>query len=298
MSPRVDWNLVWHPGGPRFLLADCKSGLGNRIKTLVSAMRAMKRMPGRLLAVLWPLDGYHLHCSLHELFENPFLVVTPEFFSGTGYIDHHYIRQDRPNFVNPELDVDVIWVTEENFWYVLGDQKVIWGQHGPHGMANATIRDELLAEFDRLVPHPIVRYAAENFYHRYLAGRPVVGVHIRQGDNVWARHFVPPTMFPDAVREILRGRPSDTRLFLCTDSAEAQTLMERHFPSRIVTFPRRASPLERGQLPVVVQDALAEMYLLARTDLIVRTPSSTFSQCASWLGRVSTVEVGPLEHYW
>lgn len=298
MNPNVNWRIQWPASDLRFLYVDCHSGLGNRIKTLVSAIRVQKAMPNHQFVIGWRMDGYHCHCPFNSLFANPFLVLSGDFFSTTGYIDHHSVRTTGPNFISPESKADVVWVSEENFFYLTGDRGVMWGQHGPFKMKNASLREELLSCFDKLVFHPVVQQAVNHFVHEHFRGRPVLGVHIRRGDNDWANRFVPDSLFPAAIEDALGHFPDDTLIFLCSDSPETEQYIARGFPNRVISYRKRTLPNARSQSTVAVQDALIEIGILSRTSLIVRTPSSTFSQCAAWMGRVPTIEVGPLEHEW
>lgn len=295
---KVNWRVIWPAGSPRFLLVDCRGGLGNRLKALVAGMRAVRAMPGRILAINWEMDGYHCHCPVHLLLDNPFIVLSPAFFQTTGYIDYHHIRQDGPNFVDPQSQADVVWVTEENFFYLQGDQDVIWGQHSPHRMNNASIRQELQAHFELLKPVPAIQYAIDRFVREHMSGRHVIGVHIRRGDNVWANQFVPTELFPAMISRTICRLNADPYLLVCSDNPQAEACIASAFPDRVLTFPKRKPALSRNSSITAVEDALAEMYLLSKTELIIRTPSSTFSQCASWLGSVPTLEVGPLQHQW
>lgn len=277
------------------LYVDCRSGLGNRLKALASGRRLARRMPGRAALFGWEIDRYHCHCPCHLLFDDPPLTVSPDFVRLLGRADRYGVT-GRPTFVRTDSTADVVWVEEENFFYAAGEAGVMWGQYGPDRMSNHAVRDGLLEEFAALVPSAPVAARAGAFVRRHLAGRPSVGVHVRRGDNDWANRFVPDGLFPPAVAAALDARPGDAAVFACSDSPESVGLLRRRFGRRVVTYPVRS--LDRGGSYEAVQDALTEMLILAATDVIVRTPSSTFSQCAAWLGRRPTVDVGPLQHPW
>lgn len=262
---------------------------------MTSALRLAHRMPDRILLLGWEMDGYHLHCPLHLLFENVPPVVSPAFFAHTGYIHHHDVSASGVSFVNVGSQADIVWMSQENFFYAQGEDGAMLGQHGPHKMVNGQLRADLLASFAALKPHPMVASRVDTFARLHFSNQPVVGVHIRRGDNAWANTWCPDRLFPAVVRRVLDTQP-DAVLFICSDSAESEASLLQEFGSRVLTYPHRS--LDRGRSWEAVQDALVEMYLLARTKVIIRTPSSTFSQCAAWLGNLETVEVGPLEHTW
>lgn len=292
--PRTDWNLVWPPGRGKYLYVECVSGLGNRLKALVSGVRAA-RVLGRRLAVCWQPDAYHCRCPLGALLEDRFLELTPSFFRTTGFVEYHEVGR-RPTFVSRGSRADVVWVREENFFWVSGDEGVVWGQYGPGPAAagDGTPRGEIRRDFASLVPHHAVRRAADEFYARHMAGRPVVGVHVRRGDNAWALANVPDGLFVPAASAALDEAGPDARVLLATDCPASRESLGRRLAGRVLVFPCRS--YDRGSDPEAVQDALAEMVLLSRTRHLVRTSSSTFGQCAAWLGGVPETLVGPAQH--
>ena len=110
-------------------------------------------------------------------------------------------------------------------------------------------------------------------------GHNVVGVHIRRTDNVVSIQQSPTALFEERMSQ----EPADTIFYLATDSEEVKMQMRRRFGERVQTLHRQA---ERGTLQGM-QDALVELYLLARCRHILGSAGSTFSMTAASIGRVS-----------
>lgn len=290
--PRVDWFIRWPPQQGKFFVVRCCSGLGNRLRALVAGMRLARRLPGRTFAVIWNLDNYHCFCPMSCLLTNPFFEIRPESLSKTGFIDLHTVSKS-PVFIDVDSKSDIIWVEEENFFYARGDEQVMYGQHSPARMRNEQLKKDFLFEFGQLQVLPAIQKQVDNFQAAHIAGKAILGVHVRQGDNLWANLHVPVPAFFPIVDSLLQSHEG---LFLATDCPQARSRFMARYGTKVMVFPCRS--LDRGSRIEAVQDALVDMLLLARTRQIVRTASSTFSQCASWWGNVPTVEVGPLEHSW
>ena len=113
------------------------------------------------------------------------------------------------------------------------------------------------------------------FQHR----AKLVGVHIRRGDHQKARTFSPLEAFIEA----MRAEPPDTLFIVATDDKkEKEALLatfgaERlHFPAQVLT---RASP--KG-----MQDALLDFLALSRTQKILASYGSSFSELAAAYGAI------------
>lgn len=272
----------------KYLLVRCHGGLGNRIRALAAARR-VSRLLGRRLLLHWPIDPHHIVCHYGALFETPHFEVCDSFPAMARLPTRHHWVGKSPTFVDPGLAEDVALVWEQNFFWVRGDEGVVWGQYGPEGVKDPVVRSELLAEFDALRPAPAVRREVEAF-SRGMGG-DVVGVHVRRGDNAWSNANCPDGEFFRALDPLVERSPSAS-LLLATDGDESP--FRARYGGRVLSY--RVRSADPRASPGAAVDALTTLLLLSRTRLIVRSSSSTFSQCASWFGRVPTLDVGPHEH--
>jgi hypothetical protein len=74
------------------------------------------------------------------------------------------------------------------------------------------------------------------------------------------------------------------KFFLATDDGETRLLFEQKFPGKFISY---CSTFNDSQLrQTTVQDALVDLYLLARTNKIIGSFNSSFSIYASDLGGI------------
>jgi hypothetical protein len=277
----------------KHLVVKCHAGLGNRIRALVAARRVAKKL-GRELSVIWPIDGYHCGCAYQCLFKTPQVLVND---IGWSALEEEYCVLKVPNIIR-QSDADLILVTEENFFWTEEDElsgSTMWGQHAPSFMKNEAVRGEILNEFANLVPNDFVSVEVDRFHREKMEGKRVMALHIRREDNEWSNTNCSDTHFLNQAKIFLSQSPG-SRVLLSTDGRESRELIMRHLGSSVIEYPVRS--LDRGGNWRAVQDAFITMLLMAKCDVIARSPSSTFSQCAAWFGNKPTIEVGPLQHDW
>lgn len=265
------------------------AGLGNRIRALVSARRVARKL-NRRLAIQWPIDSYHCGCHFNALFN------TSHFLVGDAgcekFVDRYSVAKS-PTIV-AESDADVVHVLEENFfWHEMDDRRdVFWGQLGPHLIKDSVVKRELADGFAALSPNEYVSAEVRAFHDEYLQGN-VIGCHVRREDNEWSNEYCQDEMFVRPIELFLETR-QNARVFLCTDGQKSRDFFNKRFYGHVVEYPVRS--LDRGGNWRAVQDAFIAMLLLSMTTVIVRSNSSTFSQCAAWFGNLETINIGRPQH--
>lgn len=271
----------------KFLVVKCHAGLGNRIRALVSGQR-VARMLGRQLAVQWVIDSYHCGCDFGAIFN------TTHFLCGDVAATDLYSIKKESNFIS-QTDLDVIHVTEENFFWHEEDRGcgTIWGQVNPFEMQDFALRDELLIEFQKLIPSDFVVGSVERFHDEFMKGKSVAALHVRREDNEWSNKYCRDELFVQPIEAFLTRNPNP-RILLCTDGEESRKFFKRRFGPLIIEYPVRS--LDRGGNYRAVQDAFITMQLMSKSKRIIRSVSSTFSQCAAWIGNIPTDNVGRQQH--
>ena len=142
---------------------------------------------------------------------------------------------------------------------------------------------------EALRPKPHIATVVDEFHHRMFSRQPVIGLHIRHGNggNIQAhgRYWV---FFDQAIERcrkavaMARSRiAAETPVFLCTDSIEVLTAITEVVPNvmtRTKAFRRPGQgELHHGEVAYAGRDdALAEMLLLARCDVLIRYPPASF----------------------
>ena len=113
----------------------------------------------------------------------------------------------------------------------------------------------------------------------------VVGIHVRRTDNDDAKNKSPTHAFLRAMEEEI-GRDSGTQFFLATDSPEEEERLVKAFKERIITYKKRT--LSRAHR-TGIQDAVTDLFCLSRTEKIIGSHGSSFTETASWLSGIPLV---------
>ena len=105
-----------------------------------------------------------------------------------------------------------------------------------------------------------------------------IGVHIRRTDNEKSIRESPTSLFIERMKQ----EPDDTVFYLATDSNDEKQILKNVFGEhRIITSDRQANRKSvKG-----MEDALADMFLLAKTNRILGSYYSSFSHIASLVGK-------------
>lgn len=113
----------------------------------------------------------------------------------------------------------------------------------------------------------------------------VVGVHIRRTDNAESIRLSPSSAF---VREMKRAVDDDgiEAFFVASDSDEEKRMLRKEFgDNRIITNEHVASRSDENGL----KDAVVDLLMLSRTNKIIGSGWSSFSEVASYIGKIELV---------
>ena len=114
-----------------------------------------------------------------------------------------------------------------------------------------------------------------------LFDRHTIGVHVRRTDNRKSIAHSTDALFLERMQREVDAEPR-TRFYLATDSMDVKRGFTERFGDRILTTPYRASRrTEEG-----VQEAVVELYALAKTARILGSYWSTYSSAAAQIGRI------------
>lgn len=255
-------------------------GLGNRMNAIPAGIRLAEAC-GCELRVVWFKD-WGLGCRFDELFcplEAP--NVTVRDASPLDYLTLDTPR--RHNLWIPALyqhmvfDVRMKDVAVAQFMGE-GNDFTDWalGKRVWMGAYNYFMSKERPADvFDCFRPIPLLQQQIDK--RMAEMGGDVVGVHIRRTDNVEAIAESPMEAFFSRMHK----EPESTHFYVATDDEGVKVELHREFPGRVTTLPRQA---DRGSLQGM-QDALVEMYSLARCRRILGSSHSSYSQTAAIIGR-------------
>ena len=253
------------------------SGLGNRIKNIVSAVRK-----GHLIG-----DVVDIRCDHQELFSVAQCITVPradhfEVMSTWGLLtlpeesERKLLRVPRSLMVYHDRTESGRLGNRIDFHYSNIEQDVI----------DDFLRYFALIVFNRRVVDAVEAYSAE-----YELDKKV-GVHIRTWYDAPDRYAM---LYEIADYFLILDQLADTeQFFLCVDHEVArQAVLARYGSARVI------EPKERTIAHISIDSrdgvgfhSMVDMLLLSRCKHLVGTYQSTFSECAWWLGGASkTVQI-------
>ena len=253
----------------------CFSGLGNRLRVLVSGA-ALAEATGRRLKCFWPRTDQS-GALFSELFESDLDVVgeePPDIGSWRAYGE--WFDPPVPDLL--QADAPHLRISTSD-WLL---QPRLYPAQAAHSLRSAAILGQLRPS--AYVGSQVQAFRTEHFR------TSMIGVHLRRGDFLRTQpgSAANTAQALGAVAAQLKRLP-DAGILLCTDDGAedpwtGQPWQEgvrgqfiQRFGSRVVSTTPRS--LDRRQ-PEAVQDALIELLLLRQTQAIVGTARSSFSEMA------------------
>jgi len=256
-------------------------GLANRMKAIASAVRLAEEI-GSELRIIWFQD-WGLGCRFDQLFtfSSPIPISIQE---ATFFDKLLYDRPRRKNFYLPTIAEHALFdicIKEEEATRMMQEDfdfcsycnhRKVWISSNVYFISK-NIPD---ASFDPF--HPLPHLASRIDQIVKEMGPHTIGVHIRRTDHILAIANSPTTLFVERMRQ----ESPNTTFYLATDSEDEKRTMLSLFEGRLHVLPRKA---KRDSLQGM-EDALIEMYVLSRTNLIIGSVSSTYSMTAAAIGRI------------
>nr|MBQ8253561.1 hypothetical protein [Lachnospiraceae bacterium] len=256
------------------LIIQPMGGLCNRIRAINSAL-VLARKQGKKLKVIWNVNA-ELGCPFEELFEktDAFSVMNIHtkwnpiklFYQFTRRrLKNDEIRANRDENGLTEdlvktLDCPLYIVTEEHFFPC-------------HDYSAFIPTKEIMDRIQTLASS----YGSHN-----------VGVHIRRTDNKPAIGKSSTQAFIETMQKEIAQYP-DTKFYLATDDMTEEETLRRRFPDRIISNETR--DLSRDSVSGV-KDALLDLMCLARTDKIIGSYFSSFTDIAADWNQIPKIVAG------
>jgi hypothetical protein len=279
------------------------AGLGNRLKSWVSAMRL-----GQEARVVWPVTA-NMPAAFDQLFANGdalssvpsgaavysswrFAILPedvahlPEGFATVGAGAHPLVRglgklwwratgckTDRYRFM--------LFPKQHSRRTTRADARHIDLEYE---RIPEYFRELYGAMFRRIVFRPEITTAV----HGWMAGQDptsLIGVQVRtwRDDPRRYRKYHLPAM--RRLIGLMDGAPEAARFLVVSDSDEVvPTLAARFGAQRVLSYPRSTAREHSWRTPLGIQEDLIDMLLLARASRLFASYLSTFSEVAWWLG--------------
>ena len=285
-------------------------GLGNRLVAIASARGLAREHSKSRVNLIWIADSDIAYCKFSDLFElttDDTRVVVDRAIGASLLL--FYLRQSvrkirvykhnllfftmlrllrwggylltRANFDKIFHIGDISWAVQERHpWQTaarfrrlkpqLGNRTLVYSHELFHGKPR----------FDFCKPRPHIQKRVDEIANRF--GEYTVGVHIRLEDFVgrWIEQISPVELFIQRMTAELE-RNDKVKFFLATDSGYAKELVTEHFKDRVMIQEGSLIRTERSGM----ENAIVDMYTLARTNKILGPYLSTFSRSAAMIGK-------------
>lgn len=279
------------------------AGLGNRLKSWVSAMRL-----GQDVRVVWAVNK-NMPASFEELFANECAVdAAPAGAASYASWRFAILPEDEPH-----LPRGFATVGAGAHPFVRGIGKAWWALTGrrsdryrfmlfpkQHSRRSTRpdarhidleyeripqyFRDVYGALFRRIVVRPVIAARVTEWASGHLDDS-VVGVQIRtwrDDPRRYRKYHVPAVR---RLHRLLDTAEAGARFLVVSDSDDmVPMLAARYGKERVLTFPRTTARADSWRTPAGIAEDLIDMLLLARTQRLYASYLSTFSEAAWWLG--------------
>lgn len=144
-------------------------------------------------------------------------------------------------------------------------------------------------KFDSRFEDAVIRLYEKKFGHfatkeeleAYIRGN-VTGVHVRRGDHQYAIANNPIEKFIEKMERQLEGNP-DSFFYLASDGQDVIDMMRDRFPGRVII--NEGARLSRRSR-TGMEDAIVDLLALSKTGRIIGSFGSTFSDMASYIGKI------------
>jgi hypothetical protein len=288
---------------PTLVVSAETAGLGNRLKSWVSAMRL-----GTDVRVCWALNK-HMPARFAELFDNDCAVDTVPP-SATVYASWRFavLPEDEAQLPAGFATVGagahpLIRGIGKAWWQITGRPSdryrfMLFPKSHSRRSTRADARHidleyERIPEyfrqtygelFGRIVVRPQIARQVDEWAAEHLDAA-VIGVQVRTWRDDPRRHRKYHLPALRRLTKLLDGTSSDVRFLVVSDSDDIVPLLQQRYGvQRILHFPRRTARLESWRTAGGITEDLIDMLLLARTGRLFASYLSTFSEAAWWLG--------------
>lgn len=254
-------------------------GLANRIRVMASLYHLTQCGIG--IKVIWQLNE-ELNCPFEKLF-------TP--INGFHIIN----TSQRPKLYNTKQKniikktVAKIYNTIKGFDYV-----IIGGYNNPDSSNTQLIQtifdnyknvfletQQIIYEKQEYSIFKPIKEINDKITHSYSQAQPYIGIHIRRGDNIISQLKSGIIPFIEKTKMILQTNP-EQKFYLATDSRDVKDVFKYIFgTSIIISDPDYSRNNETG-----IKDALFELFMLSKSQMIFGSYWSSFAETAARLENI------------
>lgn len=251
------------------------SGLGNRMRVVASLAKAAPQIEGGVRVVWRP--AWDCRARFDELFSpidtDNIIIEAGSFFDAPATKDNLLLpmllrkfryQQEMRCYRPTKQSIEELTQIKRNIYI---DTCYALGTYSPEDLRRC------------FQPLPLLQSRIEDVTNKFE--KPTVGVHVRRTDNRNAIKYSPLSAFRLRIDQLLDEGKAQT-IFLCTDDEQVRDYFKQTYGQRLLT---RHIQLNRNKLEGI-QDAVVDLWSLSKTDLIVGSYYSSFSDTAAELSGV------------
>jgi len=260
----------------KYVVAFCPTGISNRLKCLISAMRFAEKY-SRKLILCWPKNKL-LNCRFSDLFDNNI----PEIdLKEMKMLQHKKNVSDRYKIIAtwrllsfPEDDLPKNLPKAP---YDIPDAIPGITLDYEYDRIPELVRKKILIYVNKLMPVQYIRDEVSSFSKKF--NNRTVSFCIR----TWIEEKRRADLFDKkAVYEII-DRISLPDLFVTCDSQKFLNKLIKKYGNQILYYPKRTFAGDSGSVRGM-QDILIDLYLTSKNEYLKAPYMSTFPELAWWLG--------------
>jgi hypothetical protein len=269
----------------KFIVCVNREGIGNRLRGSISAIRLSKLL-NRKLVLYWENNQY-LGCDFNDLFENKFTEIDK-------YVLEEDIKSNSCKVYRDVLDKDFdkyrYIILDTWKWVFLpgeiekGFNKTYASKEGANidfefDRIPLNLRKEILKELNDLIPTQEVLDKVKFFEEQHSLGE-YDGMHIRRGDNQFTVDGREKISSDEKFIKIIEDNP-ENKFFISTDSVDVAKKIKEKFGNsdRIIYYPIEDKKRSNKES---IQEALAAIILLSKTNHLYGSFLSTFTEMVWW----------------
>jgi hypothetical protein len=258
------------------IILEPTGGLANRIRVIATAIHLKKQLNCRLM-VIWN-ENYELNCPFNQLFEpiDEFVIIKKKRL-------YNYVsRSAQPTLKGRILaklknkltgidycitDEDVVKI---DIYQTLKDYKTSY-------IKTCQALNNSTTGYNLFKPIALIRQKITALTNGFSSN--TVGIQIRRTDNSFSITNSPVELFIDKMHQLVSSTP-DVSFFLATDDADVETDLKKLFGDSMISQPKELS----RETVIGMQDAVTDFFALSKTNRILGSYWSSFSEVAAELG--------------
>lgn len=280
----------------RQLIVCPEGGLANRLRVLASAI-ALQHQHGVPLSCYWSINYAELNAHFNQLFEPiPHLTFAPlphHLHKLKPALSRNYLRRTFLHFLNRCYGIKRYLYEDSSHPGSIEAALPSLGLLLKGSGAPVLIRTwQSFGDFQ-----PFINCFAPNVYLRQRiqslipdSAAPPIGIHVRRSDHVTSIRFSPLHAFFRAA-DVALDQNQGRQLFVCSDDALVREAFRERYDRQVIIS---EAALSRSSV-TAIQDAVVDLFCLARCSLVIGSYRSSFSEMAAMLGHRPLRTIGPEE---